>query len=237
VTFPATRHSVLRAVSAADPEVRRQAWDALAQLYWKPVEAYLRLKWRLPPEDAQDLAQSFFARALEKGFFDGYDPERARFRTYLRVCVDRFAANEHASAGRQKRGGGVVHVPLEPGGPEPELGTSAADDDPEACFHREWVRAVFGQAVEDLRRECAASGRQTAFAVFERYDLEGPETPGGTYGTIAAELGLPVTQVTNHLAAMRRAFRRHVLETLRAACGSEDEFRTEARDLLGGDPA
>jgi DNA-directed RNA polymerase specialized sigma24 family protein len=228
--FPATRYSVVQAVTDADPEVRRQAWESLASLYWQPVFSYLRLKWREPDDDARDLAQAFLARALEKGFFDGYDPQHARFRTYLRTCLDGFVANERAAARRLKRGGGAVHLPLDDLQP-------AGEGDPEACFHREWVRCLFGHALEALRSDCEATGKQAAFAVFERYDLEGPEAgERPTYARLAAELGLPPTQVTNHLAAMRRSFRRHVLAVLRAACGSEEEFRTEARDLLGVDP-
>src|SRR5687768_8044874 len=127
MAFPATRHSVVQAVGHADPEVRRQAWESLASLYWPPVVRYLRLKWRVPDEDAHDLAQAFFARALEKAFFDGYDPQRARFRTYLRTCLDGFVANERAAARRLKRGGGVVHVPLS-AGDEP---AAAEEGDPE----------------------------------------------------------------------------------------------------------
>jgi hypothetical protein len=41
--------------------------------------------------------------------------------------------------------------------------------------------------------------------------------------------------VTNHLAWARREFRRVVLDTLREMTASEDEFRREARDLLGLD--
>jgi hypothetical protein len=44
---------------------------------------------------------------------------------------------------------------------------------------------------------------------------------------------IPVTQVTNYLAWARRRLRAHVLDVLRAQCGSEDEFREEARALLG----
>ena len=44
---------------------------------------------------------------------------------------------------------------------------------------------------------------------------------------------LSVTQVTNYLASARRTFRVCVLEHLRGVTGSDDEFRNEARALLG----
>jgi hypothetical protein len=86
-----------------------------------------------------------------------------------------------------------------------------------------------------LRARCIETGRTAPLAVFERYDLERDhDTP--TYAELGRELGLPVTQVTNHLSAMRRELRRHVLESLRELCASEDEFRHEARLVLGHEP-
>ena len=91
--FPATHCSLVRATASPDLTVRRQAQDSLIAAYWKPVYKYLRVRWRLANEDAKDLTQAFFARALEKDFFDRFDPARARFRTFLRTCVDGFAAH------------------------------------------------------------------------------------------------------------------------------------------------
>jgi RNA polymerase sigma factor (sigma-70 family) len=235
--FPLTRHSILEAVRGTDDAARRRAFEALASAYWKPVYKYLRLRWRQPAPDAEDLTQGFFAAAFEKGFFERFDPERARFRTYLRTCLDGFASKQKAAAQARKRGGGALHLPLEFEAAEGELALSppAADADLEEYFHREWVRALFEQAVARLRARCVETGRTTPFAVFERYDLDRDQgTP--SYADLGRELGLPVTQVTNHLAAMRRELRRHVLETLRELCASEDEFRLEARFVLGREP-
>jgi hypothetical protein len=92
--LPATRHSILEAVRSDDATVRRDGYGTMVAVYWKPVYKYLRLKWNLAEEEAKDATQDFFARAIEKRFFDVYDPGKARFRTFLRVCLDRFLANE-----------------------------------------------------------------------------------------------------------------------------------------------
>lgn len=42
-----------------------------------------------------------------------YDPARARFRTYLRLCLDGFASNARKAERRLKRGGDVTLVPLD----------------------------------------------------------------------------------------------------------------------------
>jgi RNA polymerase sigma factor (sigma-70 family) len=237
--FPPTRRSVVLAARDADPEVRRQAWEALAAAYWKPVYKLLRSRWRLGREDAEDLTQEFFATALAKRTFDRYDPARARFRTYLRTCLDGFAANERKAAGRLKRGGGQVQLSLDFAGAEAELLRHGAGEglDPDEYFHREWVRALFDLAVADLRAWCEESGRQVHFRLFERYDLEGPDAPERpTYAGLAAEHGLPVTQVTNHLAAVRRQLRQLVLQRLREQTATDEELRAEARLVLGVDP-
>jgi RNA polymerase sigma factor (sigma-70 family) len=239
MAFPLTRRSVVRAAASADPETRQRAFDALVAAYWKPVYKYLRLKWSASGEDAEDLTQGFFARAIEKGFFDRFDPARARFRTYLRACLDGFVANERQSARRLKRGGGAEHVSLDFGGAEAELARQGPSEsaDMEEYFHREWVRSLFGLAVEALRRRCTEAGKDVHFALFERYDLDGPDAAARpSYADLAREMGIPETQVTNHLAWARREFRRLVLEALEEATGSEEEFRTEARQLLGIDP-
>ena len=236
--FPATRRSVLQAARDADPEVRRAAFGALAESYWKPVYKYLRAQGQVGAEDARDLTQGFFVQALEKGTFGRYDPDKARFRTFLRLCLDGFVANERKAAGRLKRGGGVASLSLDFEGAEEELARQGAVETlgPEEYFHREWVRALFARAVETLRERCEGTGRGLRFTLFERYDLEGSD--GGdrpTYAALAAEHGITPEKVTNELSAARRELRAIVLETLRELTGSEAELRAEAREVLGID--
>lgn len=222
---------------SADPEERRLALATLLEAYWKPVYKYLRMKWRLSPDDAADLTQGFFTRALEKEVLGRYDAARARFRTYLRLSVDGFVANEHKAGLRLKRGGGHLLVPLDFETAEGELARTEpwTTDDHDERFHREWVRAILDRALDRLRAETAAAGRQVMFDVFARYDLvDAGESGRPTYGAIAQELGLTTATVTNHLAAMRRELRRLVLDALGELTASDEEFEAEARRLLGG---
>jgi RNA polymerase sigma factor (sigma-70 family) len=237
--FPVTRHSIVRGVASADETVRSRAWNGLVESYWRPVYKYARLKWRLGREDAEDLTQAFFARALEKAFFDRYDVGKARFRTFLRTCLDGFAANEWKAARRQKRGGGAPLLSLDFENAEGELRPLAleSEEDVEGYFQREWVRSLFGLAVDALRARCEQGGKRTHFALFERYDLDEHAVGARpSYEQLARLHGLPVTQVTNHLAWARREFRAIVLDKLRELTASEEEFRAEAREILGVDP-
>ncbi len=238
--FPATRHSVVRDLASVDPAARAAAYDALARSYWRPVYLYIRLRWRRTPEDAQDLTQEFFARAFEREYLERYDPAKARFRTFVRTCLDGFLANEAKAAARLKRGGSFIITAVDFAAADADIALRApADDaDPERWFQREWIRGLFAEALAALRRDCDAAGHPTAWLLFQRYDVD--DHAAGkrvSYADLAREHGIPVTHVTNELAWARRAFRAAVLDTLRGICASDEEFRAEARDLFGVDPA
>ena len=96
--FPETRHSLVRDAGDPDPEVRRRALGVLIASYWKPVYKCLRIHWRVSNEDAKDLTQGFFASLLESPTLARFDPARAKFRTYLRTCLERYVANERKAA-------------------------------------------------------------------------------------------------------------------------------------------
>ena len=233
-SFPTTRYSIVAASSSGNAGVRREAFDALVTAYWKPVFKYVRLKWRALPEEAADLTQGFFLKAFEKDFFAGFDARKARFRTYLRTCLDGLVANARKADRRLKRGGHVDMVPLDFATAERELQRQATNaiDDYEAYFHREWLRTLFAQAAARLRDACAQRDRASRFTLFERYDLAEDETGRPTYAALARELGLTAADVTNELAAARREFRRLVLDLLREQCASDEEFDAEVRAFL-----
>ena len=160
------------------PNVRAQS-EAIAAAYWKPIYKYLRIRWEKSDEDAKDLTQDFFAKLVEKEYLEDFDPAKARLRTFLRVCVDRFVANDAKAAKRLKRGGGAVHVPLDFDAAEaeltkaqPVLSASPSVESVDNFLEKEFIRSLFGLAVDDLREFCKSRGKRLHFQLFEIYDLE-----------------------------------------------------------------
>jgi RNA polymerase sigma factor (sigma-70 family) len=227
--FPSTRHSLLEAVSA-DGALPNEALEQVAALYWKPVYKYIRLKWHKDNEDAKDLTQSFFASALERDFFQQFDPRKASFRTYLRMALDRFTANEHAAAHRQKRGGTVSITALDFAEVEAQALQCADADTPEEVFHREWQRQLFTLAVEDLRAHCREAGKQLQFQIFEEYDLADGDRPA--YAELALRHGISAAALNNHLAWSRRVLRTYLTDRLRGVTSGDRELRDEMRTVL-----
>jgi RNA polymerase sigma factor (sigma-70 family) len=199
--------------------ISSDALERVVALYWKPVYRFIRHKFGKDNEDAKDLTQSFFGTAIERDFFARYDPNRASFRIYLRMAVERFAANEHAASKRQKRGGDVVFEPM-----EENISTTYS---PEQAFERDWQRQVFAFAVNDLRTLCERESKRLHFRIFEAYDLTEGERP--SYAELAELHNIAETAVTNHLSWARRTLRMLVMERIRGVTASEREFREEMR--------
>jgi RNA polymerase sigma factor (sigma-70 family) len=220
--FPPTRLSVIERIRDGDAEVRREAFGDIVAAYWKPVYTHLRLSRHLTPEDAQDVTQGFFAGAYEKAWLDAYDPALARFRTFVRVCVDRYVMNWRQAAMRLKRGGAAALMRPDFEAAERELlaRNRTAQTEPDELFRQEFIRD-----------ECGTTGRALDFRLFEGYDLDPAD--GVSYASLAAQFGVTVTQVTNRLARVRRSFRERALEALRGLSGSDEHYRNEAREVFG----
>ncbi|HTG85735.1 MAG TPA: hypothetical protein VL907_01825 [Pyrinomonadaceae bacterium] len=235
--FPVTNQSAIAAARSEDQVVRQRAFDTILNSYWKPTYKYIRLKWHANNEDAKDLTQGFFADAFEKNHFAHYNARKASFQTFLRTCLDGFVANERKAGKRLKRGGDVNHFQFDFLSAEDEIAMQAMqanDLNAEDYFHREWVRWMFTMSVDTLRQRYEASGRQVHFQLFEAYDLNDDDT-SVSYASLAETFALEPATVNNYLAATRRDFRRIVLDKLREITATDEEFRTEARSLLGVD--
>ena len=214
--FPSTQLSLIEAAGAGLPN---EALERVIALYWKPVYTFVRFKWRKDNEAAKDLTQGFFTSALERDFFERFDPAKASFRTYLRMAVERFAANEYAAEQRQKRGGGIEFAELDE--------QAAGGESPEDLFFREWRRQLFTLSLDDLRAHCTTAGKLTEWRVFEEYDLAEGDRP--SYGDLARRHSVAETAVTNYLAWARRTLRAFLTARLRGVTSGERELREEMR--------
>jgi RNA polymerase sigma-70 factor (ECF subfamily) len=198
--FPSTRQTLLRQASgtAADGA---NALNLVMEMYWKPCYRYIRLRFRVSDDQAQDLVQGFFVALMEQSILARYDAGRGPFRPYLRACLDQFVWKDMERKRSEKRGGQATLVPL-----DVEEALPSAAGTPDEIFHREWQREMFALAADDLRKLCDETGRSIRYEIFAAYDLADEARPG--YEQLAGAYHLPVTTVTNHLAWARRELRR-----------------------------
>jgi len=233
--FPYTRWSLLSAAASDVPERRRLGIARIAETYWRPLYVYLRIKYRLTAADAQDALQGFLAELWSGAALASFDPDKARFRTWLRVCLDHWFANVRRAERAVKRGGGSELISIDFAGVDAFVDQMERreSDEPEARYEQEWIRALYEIAVAATRRKYEEAGKTADFEMFDRYALSGESL---SYDDLARASGLPVTTVTNRLAAVRRELRRTVLDQLRELTATEEEFRAEAERVLGVDP-
>ena len=201
----------------------------IVRAYWKPVYLYVRLRWKSDAEHAEDLTQSFFETAIVRETFASYEPHRARFRTFLRACLDRHVIDQHRRTVAIRRGGAFVHLDF--AGADAEL-ESTTHHDPEAAFDAAWLRHLMQLALDGLDRAFELRGKPTHARLFRDFHVD--DAPP-SYADAAARYGITVTDVTNWLHAARREFRRIALELLRDLTIDDDDFVAEARAVFGID--
>lgn len=231
-SFPATSHSAIRALRS-ESEDRAHALETLARAYWPAIYRSIRVRWRKSPAVAEELTQDFLLMMLEKDAFADYEPDRGRFRSYLKTCLDRYLTNRDKESSRLKRGGAVrfefdfesVECELESEAPSPEEDVSAA-------FDRTFAATLVKLGVRTLATQCQDRGKATAFQLFKAIALDEVD-PKPSYAELARAHGLSVFDVTNQLAFARREFRRIVLENLRVITSNDLDFEAEAQNLFG----
>lgn len=220
--YEPTRWSLILSARAPDSPRYLESWNELMRLYWPPVYRAIRFRWNEAVESAKDLTQSFFTAAFEGGWVEQFEPERGRFRTFLKAALDNFMRNARRDAARLKRGSGAAPLSLDLIDPAEECPVRATDD----LFEREWRRALIEQAVAELEREC----RPEVFAAFRAYFFD-PDRP--TYAEAARRLGLSETDVTNHLHHAKERMRQIVRRLVRESAETERDFDEEMRELFG----
>lgn len=228
--FPVTSWSLIAGMNDSSTGTRRQALESLCARYWKPVYQYVRRAWSKSSEDAKDLTQAFFMQILEGDALRRYAPERGGFRTYLKVLLRGFAADQHDAMTALKRGGGAKLLTLDAEeSPLRDLVPDGQATTPEQLFDRSWKKEVLERAVERTRQWFVSAGRERQFKAFEAYDLE----QGRTYAEVAQALGMSESDVRNHLFAVRERLRGEIRAELSQTVAAPGELEEEWRALFG----
>lgn len=202
------------------------ALEKLCRGYWQPVCAFARRRgWG--EEDAKDLTQQFFVRLLERNDFQGLDPKRGKFRTFLLAAFTHFLANEYDRSRALKRGGGKV-ISLEELTPD-EL-PAAAELSPTAVYDLRWARTVLHAALRRVEEEMVAAGRQGQFNELKRF-LTANANPG-EYAATAGKLGVDAASVPMLVHRLRQKYHEFVRDEVAQTVSSPIELEEEMRHLF-----
>ncbi len=185
-------------------DAQAQALDALCQVYWYPLYAYIRRAGR-SPHDAQDMTQSFFAYLLEKRLLTKADPDCGRFRSFLLGSLKNFMANEWRRASAEKRGADRT-ISFDAQDAEDRYAVEPVEvRNPQSLYEQAWAVAVLDQAMSLLESEYVGAGKQ---AIFEQLTpcLQGDRQPS-TYAEIGRALAMSDGAVKVAVHRLRQRYR------------------------------
>lgn len=205
--------------------VARDALAKLCRTYWRPIYSFLR-RQGVPPPEAEDITQGFFAQLLERRSFNAVRKERGRLRSFLLASVKYFLADEQRRAMAIKRGKGQRVIPLEKfHADEP---TELADPvTAEMVYERRWALTVLEQILSRLKDEYQAADNAILFDSLKQLLPDEPGSP--SQAQIAAQLGMTENAVRQAFYRFRQRYqsllREEIAHTVATPADIEDELR------------
>jgi RNA polymerase sigma factor (sigma-70 family) len=226
-----TAWSVVLAAGATDSMVARPALQQLCSTYWYPLYSFVRRQGHGAAE-SEDITQSFFASLLARNGFQGLDPSKGRFRTFLLAAMRNHMSNLRVHGQALKRGGGKELVSLDAASAEDRFVHEPPDASltPERAFDRQWALALLDTALRRLRDEYELDGKAALFDALQA-TLSGDRVEGG-YLEVASRLGTTEGALKVAAHRLRQRYRQVLLDETADTTGASGEAEGELRDLL-----
>lgn len=229
VHFDTTSWSELASLKGPDSH---SALAALCQKYWQPLYAFARQ--RSPDvHRCQDLTQGFFEHILSKNALRHVDRDRGRFRTFLLAAFKNYISNENARAAAKRRGGCLLHMPLDFEEAERAFLEARVDHvTPEKQFDRMWTLQLIRSVRGSLRLEYQQQGQSSRFDVLEPFLVS---DTSASRQEAAAQLKLTQVAFRKSVSRLRQRFREllkaEVALLVHDSADVEDEIRRMFQSL------
>jgi hypothetical protein len=218
-SFPGTDWSAVR--SAVH---RPDALDELLRQYFPPLRGYLAARFRLPGAELDDLLQGFVLdKILTSEILDRADRSRGRFRIFLINALTRYVISEIRRAHARKRAPDFQTLPFSALS-EHDLSKLAAEVP--RGLDRAFAKAVFAQAVDRMKEECAAKGRADLWQAFQQHLLAPLEK-----GSARVPPEGSARQLTNLLTTAKRMFARNFRAVVSEYVPVQEDLDEEVREL------
>lgn len=228
--FCTTRWSLISAARDSKPSDEvKAALETLCRAYWYPLYAYTR-RSGFREHDAQDLVQGFFAHLLGGDALQRVARDKGRFRSFLLAALKYYISDRRDFENAAKRGGGKPVISLEGSDPEQRYQLEPVDRlSPRELFDRQWAMALVDQALETVRQEACASGREALFQAIR--ELLAGDRSGRPYAVIAADLNMSEAAVKMAVMRLRQRFRDALREAVANTVSTHVELEEELANL------
>ena len=227
--FTTTHWSVVLAAQGESPAAR-EALEKLCRTYWRPIFAFLR-RQGIPPEEAEDITQGFFAELLERRSLDAVRKEKGRLRSFLLGGLKYFLANEERRAMAAKRGKGQRPIPLEELRAGERIEMEPADPmTPDQFYERRWALTVLERVLTRLKDEYLAADNA---ALFDSLKELLPDEPGAaSQAEIAVRVGMTENAVRQAFYRFRQRYQALLREEIANTVATPGDIEDELRHLI-----
>jgi DNA-directed RNA polymerase specialized sigma24 family protein len=227
--FASTHWSVVLLAGQSGSPDGRAALEQLCRSYWKPLFAYARGLGQTE-EDAKDLTQAFFEHFLHKGYIRAADPQRGRFRGFLRTSFKHFINADWVRAKAEKRGGKANLISWdEMHGLEGLCADVSSTETPDHAYDRMWAVQLFSRAMERLREEFIEAGRANQYEALRPF-LESSGDPAA-HEEAACKLKSTVNAVVVAIHRLRQRLRQVIRDEIAHTVTRPEEIEEELRYL------
>jgi RNA polymerase sigma-70 factor (ECF subfamily) len=228
--FATTHWSVVLAAGHDSAPGAGAALEKLCRTYWYPLYAYIRRRG-YGEHDAQDLAQGFFARLVERNYLEAVGRQKGKFRSFLLAALNHFVSDEWDRARAKKRGGGQTFISLDDQSAEERYRQEPAYElSPEKIYERRWAMTLLDQVLRQLETEFAATGKQRLFEQLKVFLLD--EKGVGSYADTAARLEMTEGALRVAVHRLRQRYGELFRDEIAHTVASPDEIEDEVRHLL-----
>lgn len=227
--FTTTHWSVVLEAQGESPAAQ-EALEKLCRTYWRPIFAFLR-RQGLPPAEAEDITQGFFAQLLERRSLDAVRKEKGRLRSYLLGALKYFVADEQRRAMAIKRGRGHRLIPLEELRADERIDMEPSDPmTAEMIYERRWALTVLERVLSQLKDEYLAADNS---ALFDSLKELLPDEPGSpSQAEIAGRLGMTENAVRQAFYRFRQRYQSLLREEIANTVATRGDIEDELRHLI-----
>src|SRR5580658_3377148 len=204
--------------------------DRLIRLYWTPLRIFLVASFPSLKDQADVFLQEFAEdKILKTGWLQRADPERGKFRDFLKVSLRNFVLDRLSRAE-------VKHAPL-------SLDELAVDmpipEETTDAFDLTWVRTVLTETLRRMEGDCkdpaAEQPRRSQIWEMFRIRLLEPlfnDAPQVPYDQLIESFGLKSpTDASNMLLSAKRKFKTHLTQVIKDYAEADAATAEEIRAL------
>ena len=228
--FRTTRWSLILHAGDVRSGEAAEAVKHLCETYWYPLYAYVRRRG-IDADRASDITQGFFAQFLSGSNIQNAHPDKGRLRAFLLASIKNYLKNEWRDENSQRRGGIARVISIDDEEFERRFQDRlAVESDAERQFEKEWVEALLGRVLRDLRHDYEMAGKLELYHALHPFLTASQDRI--PLAELAASLGLSLSAVKMSVHRIRKQYAKRVRQEVAATVDSPAEVDGELAKMI-----